>query len=171
MKNLSMTEGARAFNSSLKKLVQEATGQKKVKVEIINSYKFPHCWVRVYAETVFSNEFRLRVLDGCGHDRKGVDLNDVSYGNIRSNYISAYAKDWCNIFNAKQTFEERINDASKTPLAEGFILKIKTIAELSKQSEDYVWEKWCAYSDYCRSADQSAVLFEFCQWNKFPIVE
>lgn len=70
-----------------------------------------------------------------------------------------------------QTFQERINDTIKIPLAEGFISKIKTIAELSTKSEDEIWLKWCAYSDYCRNADQSAILSEFCQWNNLPIVQ
>lgn len=85
---------ARSFNSSLKKAISEVTGQ-KIKVEIINSYNFPHCWVRVYPETSFSNDFRLRVFDGCGFDRKGL-LNDkdVCYGNIRPNYISAHVPEW-----------------------------------------------------------------------------
>jgi hypothetical protein len=85
---------ARAFNSSLKKEISRITGQ-KVKVEIINSYKFPHCWVRVHAETSFSNDFRLKVFDSCGFDRKGLmNDKDVSYGNIRTNFISAHVPEW-----------------------------------------------------------------------------
>jgi len=91
--NLDKTS-ARAFNSSLKTAIKTITGQ-KVKVEIINSYKFPHCWVRVHAETSFSNDFRLKVFDSCGFDRKGLmNDKDVSYGNIRTNFISAHVPEW-----------------------------------------------------------------------------
>lgn len=94
-----ITDNARAFNSSLKKAITELTGQ-KVKVEIINSYKFPHCWVRVYAETKFSNEFRLQVFDACKLDRKNLlDTEDVCYGNIRESFISAHVPEWENLFN------------------------------------------------------------------------
>ena len=93
------TENAKAFNASLKKLVSELIGQ-KVKVEIINSYKFPDCWVRVYPETEFNNDFKLKVFEGCNYDKKGLlNPNNVSYGNIQSGYISAYVKDWINILN------------------------------------------------------------------------
>lgn len=90
---------AREFNTSLKKAIKEITGQ-KVRVEIINSYNFPKCWVRVYAETSFDNDFRLRVFDGCGFDRKGL-LNDkdVSYGNIMPKFISAHVFEWEKICN------------------------------------------------------------------------
>jgi hypothetical protein len=93
-----ITSNARQFNSSLKKAITEAIGQ-KVKVEIINSYKFPNCWVRVHPETTFSNDFRLRVFDGCLKDRKNLlNSDDVSYGNIQSNSISALAIEWMRIF-------------------------------------------------------------------------
>jgi len=91
----------KAFNFSLKKAVQEATGL-KVGVEIINSNKFPHCWVRVIDKSIpdIPNDFRLKVFDACGNDRKSLlNVNDVSYGNIQSNMISAYVKDWIKLFN------------------------------------------------------------------------
>lgn len=94
-------DNARAFNSSLKKAVKELTGQ-NVKVSIINSYKFPYCWVQVYAETGFSNEFRLKIFDACKFDRANLkgDLNDISYGNIRDSHISAHVPEWENLFNS-----------------------------------------------------------------------
>lgn len=92
-----ISENARSFNSSLKKAVSEAIGQ-KVKVEIINSYNFPHCWVRVYAPDTFKNDFRLRVFNACGFSSENVDLTDIHYGNIGSNFISAYVKDWQKVF-------------------------------------------------------------------------
>ena len=95
------TSNARAFNSSLKRAVTQITGQ-KVKVEIINSYKFPNCNVRIHSEKglQFSNEFKLQVFDACGHDRKGLlDANNVSYGVIQSTWISAHTNQWCKLFN------------------------------------------------------------------------
>jgi len=92
----------RAFNNSLKKAVSAMTGQ-KVRVEIINSYKFNQCtWVRVYPEKdkSFDNDFRLAVFDATGRDRKDLlNIKDVCYGNICSRYISAYVKDWEVLFN------------------------------------------------------------------------
>ena len=69
------TENARAFNSSLKKALNELTNQKN-KAEIINSYKFPKCYVRAYAENEFSNDFKLKCFDATGRDRKGL-LDDA----------------------------------------------------------------------------------------------
>ncbi len=96
---------ARSFNSSLKAFICTLLGQ-KIKVEIINSYNFlkPHsnCWVRIYPEKGqrFSNEFKLAVFDACGYDRKGLlDSDNVSFGNIQSNYISAHVSEWCNLAN------------------------------------------------------------------------
>ena len=93
-------ENARAFNFSLKQAVKEMTGQ-KIKVEIINSYKFPNCWVRIYAETEFTNDFKLKVFDACNFDRthlKNIE-HGISYGNIRSEFISAHVHEWENLFN------------------------------------------------------------------------
>lgn len=97
-------DNARAFNSSLKQAVKELTGQ-KVRVEIINSYNFPHCWVRIWPETEFSNDFRLKVFDACKFDRANLkgDMDDIYYGNIRNNYISAHVPEWENLFNSLPT--------------------------------------------------------------------
>jgi len=92
-------ENARAFNTSLKNAVSKLTNQ-KVKVEIINSYNFPNCYVRVYAETEFNNDFRLSVFDAFGNSRSGLlNINDVSYGNIQSKYISGKVFQWENLLN------------------------------------------------------------------------
>ena len=92
-------DNARAFNTSLKKAISTLTNQ-KIKVEIINSYKFPDCYVRVYAETEFTNEFRLNVFDAFGNKREGLlNPNDVSYGNIQGRYISGKVLQWENFFN------------------------------------------------------------------------
>lgn len=87
-----------SFNRSLKKAIQELTGQ-PVRVRIVNSYNFPHCWVQVWGGE-FSNDFRLKVFDACGLDRKNLlDETNVCYGNIRSNGISAHVPEWEKVFN------------------------------------------------------------------------
>lgn len=92
---------ARSFNVSLKQALKNLIDQ-KVKVEIINSYKFPDCYVRVYSENQFSNDFRLMVFDSFGNSREGL-LNplDVHYGNITSKYISGKVFQWENLFKNK----------------------------------------------------------------------
>jgi hypothetical protein len=94
-------ENARAFNSSLKVAISKLTNQ-KVKVEIINSHKFPNCYVRVHAETEFNNDFRLKVFDAFGNKRDGLlNAENVSYGNIQSKNISGKVFQWENLFNQK----------------------------------------------------------------------
>ena len=87
-------ESARAFNSSLKKALKEKGY--KVNVEIINSYKFPNCWVRIHAkEKSFDNDLRLGIYDTWGYNRNLLlNENDVSFGNIQKNNISAYVHQW-----------------------------------------------------------------------------
>lgn len=89
---------ARKFNGSLKKIISAHLGF-KVSVEIINSYKFPDCYVRLHPiDNVFGNEFKLLCFDSFGNDRKGlININDVSFGNIRNNYISAKVFQWENL--------------------------------------------------------------------------
>lgn len=93
-------ENARSFNNSLKQVLTNITGQ-KVRVSIINSYNFPkNCWVQVLPEKggVFTNEFRLSVFDACKFDRKSLlNVDNVCYGNIRSNMISAHVSEWENL--------------------------------------------------------------------------
>lgn len=92
-------ENARAFNLSLKTAISKLTNQ-KVKVEIINSYKFPNCHVTVDAESEFSNDFRLNVFDAFGNSREGLlNLENVSYGNIQSTHITGKVFQWENLFN------------------------------------------------------------------------
>ena len=92
-------ENARSFNSSLKAAISDLTKQ-KVKVEIVNSYKFPDCYVRVHAESEFSNETRLMVFDAFGNSREGLNNpENVSYGNIQSKNISGKVFQWVNLFN------------------------------------------------------------------------
>ena len=93
------TENVRKFNTSLKKELSIYTNQ-KIKVEIINSYKFPDCYVRVHSENGFNNDFKLLCFDLFGNDRKGL-LNtlDVSYGNIQSKNISGKVNQWVNLCN------------------------------------------------------------------------
>ena len=92
-------ENARTFNASLKAEITKLTNQ-KVKVEIVNSYKFPNCYVRVHAESEFNNDFKLMVFDACGYSRKDLlNTDDVSYGNIQSKNIAVKVIQWENLFN------------------------------------------------------------------------
>lgn len=92
-------ENARAFNSSLKAAISKLINQ-KVKVEIVNSYKFPNCYVRVHAESEFTNDFRLNIFDAFGNSREGLlNVTNVSYGNIQANSISGKVFQWENFIN------------------------------------------------------------------------
>lgn len=101
---------ARAFNNSLKKAVQAMTGQ-DVNVRIINSYKFPRCWAEIsvkdYKTQSFTNEFRLKVFDAFGFDRKNLlHADNVCYGNVRPNMISGIVPQWEKLFNS--TVDEKL---------------------------------------------------------------
>lgn len=92
---------AKEFNVSLKQAIKKVTGL-KVSVNIINSYNFPHCWVRIMCDTnvKFNNEFRLKVFDSCGLNREHLlNTKDVYYGNIRSNMISTHVPEWVKVFD------------------------------------------------------------------------
>jgi hypothetical protein len=93
------TENARKFNSSLKAAINELTSQ-KVNVQIINSHKFPNCYVSIYPEVTFSNEFRLDVFDAFGNKRENLlNTEDVCYGNIQERSITGKVNQWLNLFN------------------------------------------------------------------------
>jgi hypothetical protein len=91
---------ARKFNASMKKIISDHLGF-KVSVEIINSYKFPNCYVRLHSgQNEFSNDFRLLCFDCFGNDRKGLlNDNNVSYGNIQSKSISGKVFQWENLIS------------------------------------------------------------------------
>ena len=92
------SSSARAFNSSLKKAIKELTNL-KVSVSVVNSYKFPDCYVQIYSDTEFPNDFKLKVFDACGFDRKNLrDEKFVSYGNITNTHISAKVFQWNKLF-------------------------------------------------------------------------
>lgn len=98
-------ENAKSFNSSLKKAISQLVNQ-KVTVRIINSYKFPNCWVEVYAETSFENEFRLLAFDSFGNKRENLINNtDVCYGNITSGSVAGKVFEWENLI--KQVNENK----------------------------------------------------------------
>ena len=99
MENILNLDNARSFNSSLKKAILKATNE-KVGVSIVNSYKFPHCWVQVYCENELPNDLKLKVFDACGFDRKHLsNENEVFYGNIRGKHVSALVSNWVKVFN------------------------------------------------------------------------
>ena len=91
---------AKEFNLSLKQALKELTGL-KVTVNILNSYKFPKCWVRIMCDynIKFPNEFRLMAFDASDFDRKNLSSEtDVSYGNINSNMITIHVHEWKKLF-------------------------------------------------------------------------
>ena len=93
------TENATSFNSSLKKAIAEATGQ-KARASIINSHKFPDCYVQIRTDENIPNEFRLKCYDAIRDTREGLlDDKDVCYGNIWSNHITIKVKEWVKVFN------------------------------------------------------------------------
>lgn len=103
------TSSARSFNSSLKKLMTELTGQ-KMKVEIINSYKFPNCNVRIHPEPnkKIPNDLRLQIFHAAGNKIENLkgDISDIYYGVITSTWSSAHVKTW-------QILVENLNNNSK----------------------------------------------------------
>ncbi len=42
---------------------------------------------------------------------------------------------------------------------------LRRLARLNKTTAEELYVKWQAYAKTCQDYDQSAVLFEFCQWN------
>lgn len=67
-------------------------------------------------------------------------------------------------------FEERILDDKKTMLAPSFIKFIKESAPLNGKTEDELWDLWQEYSKTCLYSDQSALIWEFCEWYKIKNV-
>lgn len=47
---------------------------------------------------------------------------------------------------------------------ESFIRQIIDLADRCGKTPDTVYALWRKYSDACQASDQSAILFEFCQW-------
>lgn len=97
MEKLTLDLKPKAFNALLKKLLQDQGY--KVRVHIINSYKFPDCYVEVWSNQTFKNELRLRVFDLQGGDREMLgNPNNISYGNIQSQSIAIKAFEWVKVF-------------------------------------------------------------------------
>ena len=64
------------------------------------------------------------------------------------------------------TFAERIADQNKVSFAPGFIATIRGLAIHNNMTDDEVYSLWQKYAADCRAFDQSAILPEFCEWNK-----
>lgn len=145
------SSNAKAFNSSLKKAFKEEG--MNVKIRIVNSYKFPNCWVEVHPDKPFSNEFRLRVFDSTGKDRKDIgNINDVSYGNIQANYIAAKVHEWMKVFDA---------------LKEGNIDE-----KLSKGAREFISKKIKVLMDEGRPAKQAqAMAYSYARREGFDVDE
>lgn len=91
------TTNARSFNTSLKRALNNVGVE--VKVRVINSYKFPNCYVAIYSEKPLPNEFRLKLFDATHPDRSGLlNVDDVSYGNIQTGYCTVKVWQWEKMF-------------------------------------------------------------------------
>ena len=94
-------ENATSFNKFLKNEIAEMTNQ-KVKVRIINSYKYPNCYVEVYNENEFTNDFKLMAFDTLGQSRDNLlNKENIRYGNIQANHISLKVFQWKSLINNK----------------------------------------------------------------------
>ena len=94
-------ENATSFNKFLKNEIAEMTNQ-KVKVRIINSYKYPNCYVEVYNENEFTNDFKLMAFDTLGQSRDNLlNKENIRYGNIQANHISLKVFQWESLINNK----------------------------------------------------------------------
>ena len=146
------TENAKSFNASLKQAFKEG-GMNGVKVRIINSYKFPNCWVEVWFPDrtgEFSNDFRLRVFDASGFKRESLlNASDVSYGNIEKHSISAKVWEWEKVFNnemakgggvkVKTIKEADIKVGAKFELIDGQII------EITRLFTENIDQDWCEF--------------------------
>ena len=94
-------ENATSFNKFLKNKIAEMTNQ-KVKVRIVNSYKYPNCYVEVYNENEFTNDFKLMAFDTLGQSRDNLlNKENIRYGNIQANHISLKVFQWESLINNK----------------------------------------------------------------------
>ena len=95
-------ENATNFNKYLKNQIAEMTNQ-KVKVRIVNSYKYPNCYVQVYNENGFTNDFKLMAIDSLGFTGLSMEYllsqENISYGNIQSNHITLKVYQWDILIN------------------------------------------------------------------------
>ena len=63
-----------------------------------------------------------------------------------------------------QTFQARISDQAKTPLAKEFVDFIADVAIMNDITDTSVWYMWRDYSNQCTNFDQSPLMNEFKQW-------
>lgn len=79
------------YSKHLKKVLTKEIG--KVKIEVSKTKK-PNPFIRVIGD--IPNEFRVKVVKAL--DIKGVlDMDNVDYGNIRSNYIALNYSEWLKV--------------------------------------------------------------------------
>jgi hypothetical protein len=65
-----------------------------------------------------------------------------------------------------QTFEERINDQTKTPLSDKFVSDIFSVAKANNLTPTETWLKWREHCRINEGMDQSPTFSEFLSWNK-----
>lgn len=65
-----------------------------------------------------------------------------------------------------QTWQERLDDTTKTPLDGAFIESMVMTAVNNDRAVDDLWIIWRTYTQTCEGYDQSPTFREFCRWNK-----
>jgi len=65
-----------------------------------------------------------------------------------------------------QTWQERLDDSTKAPLAAEFIETLELTAQANQRDVEDLWIMWRTYTQTCEGYDQSPVFREFCSWNK-----
>ncbi len=100
-------ENPRSFNLSLRKSIFTEFSGLKVAVEMVNSYKFPDCHVRIFSSEEIPNELRLMAYDVRNPSRQGLhDERNVLHGNIQKYTITASVNDWSNVFDVIDDLKE-----------------------------------------------------------------
>lgn len=65
-----------------------------------------------------------------------------------------------------QTWEQRLEDKTKTPLAPAFVESLALTAFQSGKNVNDLWIMWRSYEQTCEGYDQSPTFREFVAWNK-----
>lgn len=65
-----------------------------------------------------------------------------------------------------QTWAERLEDTTKTPLDGAFIESLILTAYANERDVEDLWIMWRSYVETCEGHDQSPLFREFVDWNK-----
>jgi hypothetical protein len=104
---------AREFNTNLKRAIKEHLNI-DVRVRIINSYKFPRCYVEVWlhsknVEDAIPNAFRELAYKEVYKDSKPLNPDNIHSGNIRPRSICLYAHQWESVFQKHLNPTQNVN--------------------------------------------------------------